>query len=79
MNGGRHAAQGATVLKEWARPWPMPGTSRAAHVFPQPDHYPGRMTADCGAEFWCGDLEWLDDAPARLCPACAGVAAHASP
>jgi hypothetical protein len=45
-------------------------TKRVVHLFPEPDAYPDRFTAFCGADFWSGDLEWLDGIKGMPCTAC---------
>ncbi|HKS45541.1 MAG TPA: hypothetical protein VJT49_10585 [Amycolatopsis sp.] len=54
------------------RPWPgtVSETRRVAHLFPVPDRYPTTLTARCGAEFWSGDLEFLDRVGGMPCTAC---------
>lgn len=44
--------------------------SDVTHLFAPPEHYPGRLTARCGAAFWSGDVEWLDYVPGPRCAAC---------
>ncbi|HWD04270.1 MAG TPA: hypothetical protein VG674_17670 [Amycolatopsis sp.] len=57
------------------RPWPgtVGETLRVTHVFPEPEHYPWRVTAYCGAGFWTGDLEWLAHPTGMPCTACLAV------
>lgn len=65
--------EGQTIVM--ARPWPgtVGEARRVTHVFPEPDQYPWRVVAFCGAVFWSGDLEWLDRTAGTPCTACLDV------
>ncbi|WP_235079559.1 hypothetical protein [Amycolatopsis orientalis] len=48
-------------------------TRHVTHLFAEPEKYPWRVLAFCGAAFWSGDLEWLDGPAGMPCTACLTV------
>lgn len=68
--GQRHNTEPRPLLIGRPLPGTVGETKRVAHLFPEPEQYPARLRALCGAEFYSADLEWLGRITGMPCERC---------